>query len=332
MLTMRNWTLGVVVGAICLVAVAGSGFAGESAKYPTKPIELIVPAAAGGGSDLSARFIASQVSKKFGIPVNVINIGGASGVTGMLQALGAAPDGYTMLADTNFVSSFMWASRANLPMKLEDRTFVARATVTPNYFFTNLLTGWKTLGDAMQFLKTKPKEFKWAAGSFGSSPMFNQISLFLAAGVDIATIKQSTMVVFDQGSAPAIQAVLAGDLQFHGSANVESVLSSGRGRVLGANAPERVKWYPDIPTIKEAGFPTSITQWNGISGPKGLPDYVVRAWNDVLRQTLTDREMQAEAPKMRQIWAYLPGPEFKSNVMKENEEAIKIATEAGIRK
>jgi tripartite-type tricarboxylate transporter receptor subunit TctC len=91
--------------------------------------------------------------------------------------------------------------------------------------------------------------------------------------------------------------------------------------------------HADIPTTKELGYPeaNSVT-WFGLSGPKGLPDYVVKTWDDLVRGTMSDPEAQAAANKALKTWAYLPPGEFKTFVLKEYEQIISVATSLGIRK
>jgi len=321
----------LVLFVMVLLSAAGGAF-GQT--YPTKPIQLIVPWAPGAGCDLSARVVAPYATKKWGVSVNVLNVTGASGVTGMLQALNARPDGYTLLMDGNVTSSFMFATRTDLPLKIEDRVYAAMATAEPGYFFANTSTGWKKLEDAIQFLKTKPEQFVWGAGAYGSSPMFSQVDLFTAAGVSMDTIKKSKMVVFEQGNAPSMQACVTGDVQFAwGQApNVPSLLATGRIVVLGVNSPERTKEYPNIPTTKEAGYPDAkMVVWYGISGPKGLPDNVVKAWDTLLKGAASDPDGQDLAAKAKRIWSYASSADYKAYVMKEYEKMIPIATALGLR-
>lgn len=307
----------------------------KDVKYPTKPIDLIVPYAPGAGIDGSARLVAAYASKKFGVPVNVVNVTGASGVIGMVQALRSAPDGYTMLMEGSSTSSFMFAARADLAMKLEDRTYVARTMGDYWYFFVNNDTGWKSLPEVIQFIKTKPTEFRWGAGAFAAIPMYAELDLFLAAGVGMETIKKTRMVVFEKGNAPSVQAVITGDVQFAGgsTAEVDSVLSTKRVRVLGVNAPARVKAYPDVPTAKEQGYPKAdIVYWHGVSGPKGLPGYVVKAWDDLLGKAMTDPDAQTMAVKAQKNWQYLPSDQFKASVLNEYQKSLNVAIGLGFRK
>lgn len=323
-----------VVAILVVLASLACTPATQVPKYPTKQIDLIVPWAAGGGADQSARMTAAYASKKFGQTVNVVNVVGASGVTGMLQALNSAADGYTLLMDGNVTSSFMYATRTDLPLKIEDRTYAAMATADPMYFFANTSTGWKTLKDAIDALKAKPDSFSWGAGAYGSSPMFTQVDLFTNAGITMDTIKKTKMVVFAAGNAPSIQACIAGDVQFAtGQApDVATVLATGRIVVLGTNAAAKTKEYPNIPTTTDAGFPNAKTiVWYGISGPKGMPDYVVSAWDTLLKGAAADPDGQAEATKNKKNWNYLSQKDYLAYVLAEYQKMIPVATDLGIR-
>jgi tripartite-type tricarboxylate transporter receptor subunit TctC len=331
----RNELLAGILVLAILCPASGWAQGKKDVKYPNKPIDLIVPYAPGAGTDLSARVVSAYLAKKFGVPVNVVNVTGASGVTGMLQALRNAPDGYTMMMEGSSTSSFMFAARSDLPMKLEDRTFVASTMADYWYFFVNNDTGWKALPEVIQFIKSKPTEFRWGAGAFAAIPMFAEIDLFLAAGIDIQTIQKTRMVVFEKGNAPSVQAVITGDVQFAGgsTAEVAQVLATKRVRVLGVNAPERVKAYPDIPTAKEVGYPKAdIAYWHGVSGPKGLPDHVVKAWNDIFKEAMTDAEAQALAAKSLKTWKYVPAEAFRTTVLEEYNKSLTVTTGLGLRK
>ena len=327
------WRRAVCLALAALLFSAGAAWC-QGKAYPTKPIDVIVPWAPGAGTDISGRLVATYASKKFGVPVNVVNITGASGITGISHVLKAKPDGYTLLTDGNAMSSFLFATRTDLPMKLEDRTYIARATVDWLYFFANIDSGWKTLDDALKVLRSRPEDFRWGAGAYASSPMFSQVALFQSAGIDMNTIKKSKMVVFEKGNTPSLQACITGDVQFAvgWATDVEPTLATKRVRVLAVNAPERTKEYPDVPTVKELGcVGPQLMVWYGLSGPKGIPDAAVKRWDDLIRGAMNDPEAQAAASKLKKVWAYLPANECKAFVLKEYQHVVPIATELGLR-
>ncbi len=333
---MHGFLKGAMVFALGFILLTGTGLGQErrTEKYPSKPVSLIVSWPPGSGADITGRIVAAYASKKFGVPVNVVNISGASGITGMLQALNSRPDGYTLLLDNNTNSSFLYAVRSDLPMKLEERTYIARVAVDWVYFMANLDTGWKTFEEALKVLRSRPEEFRWGAAAYGSSPMFSQVDLFMAAGVDMDKIKKSKMVIFEKGNPAALQACVTGDVQFASgvTAELRSTLATGRIRPLVVNAPKRTTDFPDIPTAKELGYPEAkITRWFGITGPKGLPDSVVQRWDDVVKGGMNDREAQASAAKAMMAWEYMGGAEFQKYVLNEYQKAIPIARALGLK-
>ena len=313
--------------------LTGCGLApGAATRYPTKPIELVVPAAPGGGADLAARLVAGYASKKWGQPVNVLNMAGASGITGLLQVINAAPDGYTLLMDGNYLSSLLAASRTDMPVSLDQRTYMGRATIDPLYYMTFVNSPYQTLKDAMDAAKASPDSFTWGAGQFGSSPMFAQLKLFKAAEVPI---DQTKMVVFEQGNAPSLQALAGGNVLFGigTAADVTTFQPTGRVRVLGTSAPERTKEFPEVPTALEQGYSgADFLLWYSISGPPKLPDNVVQAWERLLSEGANDPALLDEVAKAKRIISYIPGPEVRKYVDNEYNALLPLARETGIRK
>ena len=318
---------------IAAVTVAGCGLIPTAAsRYPGKPIELIVPFAPGGGQDLSGRLIAAYATKKWGQPVNVVNTTGASGMTGLLQVVKAAPDGYTMGVDGNVTSSLLAASRSDMPVGLDERTYMGRVSIDPLYYMAFSGSPYQTLKDAMEAAKQNPESFTWGAGAFGSSPMFAQLKLFKAAGVPV---QQTKMVVFEQGNAPSLQALAGGNVLFGiGSANdLATFLPTGKVRVLGVSAPQRTKEYPDVPTAAELGYAgADFLLWYSISGPPRLPDAVVQAWEKLLSEGANDPVLLEEAAKAKRIISYIPAKDVRKYIDDEYNAFLPLAKESGIRK
>ena len=117
----------VLAALVFVLLPAGPGWSAPA--YPVKPIDLIVPWAPGASTDISARLVASYASKKLGQPINVINLPGASGITGMMQALKAKPDGYTFLMEGNVTSSFMFGTPGRIGSGFREKT--AKALIFP---------------------------------------------------------------------------------------------------------------------------------------------------------------------------------------------------------
>jgi tripartite-type tricarboxylate transporter receptor subunit TctC len=318
----------LIIGIMASVLAAGSSLA---AQYPMRPITIIVPYAPGGGSDLSARLIAGYAAKRFGKPVNVVNVVGASGITGTMQMLNSAPDGYTLMIDGTSNTSFLAASRTDLPFKLEDRTWLGRWIGDPMYYMFSASTPFKNLKEAMDYAKAKPSEYSWGAGAHGSQSMFHGLSLLNDAGVDP---KQTKMVVFPEGMAPSVQAVLAGTVMEAGAmaTDVAKLLATGKVKILGVATHERTKQYPDVPTAKEQGFQTStLLSWYGLSGPKGMATEAVQAWTKLAQEAAKDPEFLAMADKQSKPLSFMPPKEHIEYVLNESKNLRALAIKAGLR-
>lgn len=329
---MKKWmvlTVALALGVTASLLAAGSS---PAAQYPTRPITMIVPYAAGGGSDLSARLIAAYAAKKFGKPVNVVNVVGASGITATMQMLGASPDGYTLMIDGTSNTSFLAASRTDLPFKLEDRTWLGRWIGDPMYYMYSASTPFKNLKEAMDFAKGKPEEYAWGAGAQGSQSMFHGLTLLDDAGIDPMKTK---MLVFPEGMAPSVQAVLAGTVMHAGAmaTDVAKLLPTGKVKVLGVATFERTKQYPNVPTAKEQGFPNStLLSWYGLSAPKGFAPEAMEAWTKLAQEAAKDQEFQAMAEKQNKPLSFMGPKEHLEYVLSESKNITVLAVKVGLRK
>lgn len=302
-----------------------------SPPYPTKAITIIVPFDAGGPADLSARLVAEYASKQWGQPVQVVNVSGASGITGSLQALQADPDGYTMLLDSSATSSVLDATHAQLPFKLEDRAYGGRISTDSYYFVASTSTGWKTLADVKAAVTADPGSFTWGAGAAGSSLQFLGLQLLDAFGVDIDDTK---MVIFEGGNAPNVQALAGGNVQFIPTvaADAQTLVSTGKGVILAVADTQRTKVLPDVPTTVEAGFATAtLGTWQAIAGRGDLPAYVLDAWDALLAQASTDQAFLDAAVVAKRTVAYVPGDEWRAFVIAQRDNLLPLAEASGLR-
>jgi tripartite-type tricarboxylate transporter receptor subunit TctC len=248
-----------------------------------------------------------------------------------MQMLNSAPDGYTLMIDGTSNTSFLAASRTDLPFKLEDRTWLGRWIGDPMYYMFSASTPFKNLKEAMDYAKAKPSEYSWGAGAHGSQSMFHGLSLLNDAGVDP---KQTKMVVFPEGMAPSVQAVLAGTVMEAGAmaTDVAKLLATGKVKILGVATHERTKQYPDVPTAKEQGFQTStLLSWYGLSGPKGMATEAVQAWTKLAQEAAKDPEFLAMADKQSKPLSFMPPKEHMEYVLNESKNLRALAIKAGLR-
>jgi tripartite-type tricarboxylate transporter receptor subunit TctC len=292
---------------------------GRAKEYPTKPINLIVPWSAGASTDITARTMAPKLSKVLGVPISVINKPGGSGTIGTLEAVKAAPDGYTVLVDCGGTSSIQYAWAEKLPYNVEERVYMARAILSPMSLSVRGDAPWKTLHEMVEDIKKNPSSFRWSLiGGTGVPDVITaQLrAALMARGIDLSKTKTITY----KGTGEVMIALGGGhvDIAPASPSATNPLWSAGKVRPLAIAGAERYKGWPDIPCTAELGFPTvNLTYWAGYCSPPGTPQNIVKAWIDAVKATVTDPETIAKFDKVGFVPAFLAGEDFKKFVLDE---------------
>ncbi|HRL20929.1 MAG TPA: tripartite tricarboxylate transporter substrate binding protein [Alcaligenes sp.] len=245
------------------------------AEYPKRPIQMIVPWAAGGGTDTVARLVAVGLEKELGKPVNVVNRPGAGGVIGHAAISNAKADGYTIGLATAELVSYRWMKTS--PLAYSDLQPVSQMNFDAAAFSVKADGGWDSIDAAFEDIRKEP------AGKYKLSgiPAGAAYHLALAQALTLADIDpKKVTVVPSQGAAPGFQELAAGGVQIVASALPEgkTMRDAGLVKTLAVMAHERLASFPDVPTIGEAtGRPLAAGTWRGLVGPKGMPDEAVQA-------------------------------------------------------
>jgi tripartite-type tricarboxylate transporter receptor subunit TctC len=310
------WTIGCGTAGLLLV-ISSVSWAAEvkTPKYPAKGIDVVVPFAPGAGTDLMGRVMAEALSKKWGYPVTVVNKPGGNTIIGTNEVMRAAPDGYTILVDTLGSSSMQFGTK-DLPYKVEERTFMARAAASPMAFVIPYNSPWKTLKDLAEAAKKDPGSLTWTSlgGTSGTDLAMRQY--FSAAGIDVPKTK---MVTFP-GAGPACNAVAGGHVQFSAATGgtILPLVASKNVRCIGVTSSERLRDLPDVPTTTQQGFPSvNAVFWIGFSGPPGLLGHVVKAWSETVSTVLKDPEVLTKLARITSVTAFLGPDEFRKFVLDE---------------
>ena len=300
---------------------------GLAKDWPEKAITIIVPWAAGGGTDIVARSLAPKMSKTLGVPVQTVNKPGGSGIPGTLEAVKAAPDGYTLLWDCGGSSSMQYALAKDLPYDVFDRTYIARATTTPEGMMVPTTKPWKSMDEFVKAIQTDPSSisFGMIGGTGIPDVLVYQLKAALKAkGVDVS----KTRMVTYKGGGELVPAVAGGHVSaaFVSPGEMVAMLSAGKIRVLAVTSPsgKRYKGWPDVPTMAEAGFPTVDTYfWVGLGGAPGLPPNIVKTLDNAVRDAIKDADQDpavvAAFDKLGLSTGYLSGDEYKKFVREEGE-------------
>lgn len=243
------------------------------AEYPDKPIQLIVPWAAGGGSDAAARGIAAALEQQLGTTINVVNRTGGSGVVGHTVMATAKPDGYTLGFITGELNMMHWQGLTKI--NREDFTPIGMT----NYDYPGVQISaeapYSNVKELLTAIKEKPKgTFKASGTGMGGIWHVAFAGLLLDQGI------KSDQVTWipSQGAAPAMVELAAGGLEIVPSSVPEAraMIEAGKAKGLAIVSPKRNPSFPDIPTIKEAlGSDYSLGEWRGVAGPKGMDPAVV---------------------------------------------------------
>jgi tripartite-type tricarboxylate transporter receptor subunit TctC len=263
---MRN-----LIRALALCAFALSS--GAHAAWPERPVTIIVPWGAGGAADQLARMLGSLLEQDLKQPFNVINRTGGSGVVGHQAIVNAKPDGYTLGLATVEITMFKHQGLADFTQR--DYTVVAIVNTDAGGLMVRSDSPYKTARQLIDDIKAKPAQTIKASGTGqGGIWHLGLIGWLMDEGVDPAKVPW----VPSQGSAPAMQDLVAGGVQFVTASLPEgrTFIEAGRVRALANMDKVRIAPYTDAPTLKEAtGSNWTILTWRGVVGPKGLPKDVM---------------------------------------------------------
>lgn len=288
----------LVVTAIALLTL--HSFA--RAQYPTKPINIIVPFAAGTASDLATRILADELTTSLGQPVLVQNRPGANGAIGAAAVASAAPDGYTLLLAT--------AGTAALPAMVKKLPFDTRKDFTPIsattrflvYLYVNAELPIKTFQELVDYARANPGKLNFATG--------NPVGIVATAQVLAMAGNLNMVQVPYKGEPAAITDLVSNRVQvmFATPSSAESFAKIGKLRVLATNLPQRSPFAPDVPSMNEFFPKFSVTAWAGLMGPKGLPKDIVDRLSREVIASLSRPEVKEKFNKLQYV-AYGSTPE-----------------------
>lgn len=314
-------TVAALAAAVALPALAA---------YPERPIQIIVPWDAGGGTDISARIFAAGLEKELGVPVNVVNRSGGSGVVGHAAIANAEPDGYTLGVGSPELAFLKTVGLADItPASF---TLISRITVIPAGVTVKADAPWKTLGELLDAVRKEPPGTFTASGSGQGGSWHMAIAGLLASqGMETDRIKW----IPSRGGAPALKDLTAGGITMFTGSPIEgkALIEAGQVRALAVMGPTRSPVFPDVPTLKETvGSDWTYENWFGFIGPKGLPPEIVKRLAEAGAKAHASAEVQ-DALKARGVQPLWDGPEAFATFAAEFEvKAAGILRRLGLAK
>lgn len=325
---MRHWFRRAGALALVLSAMGGPACAQQGAAWPTQPIRVIVPSAAGGTTDFLARVSGEFLSARLGQPVIVENNTGAGGNVGTASVARAAPDGHTLgfISTNNLaINQFLFRSLPYDPIR--DLAPVAVVAEAPQILVVAKGVKAQTLADLIGLLKASPNSLNYASAGPGTTPHLAAVQFMRLAGV------QMTHVPY-RGAAPAVSDLASGQVQVLsvGVAPVAGVMASGDVRALAAATKARMPLLPDLPTAAEAGLPGfESTTWFGLVAPARTPRPIVERLNGLLREWVADPKVKERFDKAYLLPMSMGTEDFARFVQDEANKWEKIVADSGVK-
>jgi tripartite-type tricarboxylate transporter receptor subunit TctC len=300
----------LILGALAAVLPGAAVMA--QADYPNKPVEMIVPWPAGGGTDVVARVYADVARGYFAQPILVVNRPGAIGSIGFSEAAAARPDGYKVVMATPelLIAPYLNIGRASY----ENFVPIARINADPAAITVRTDAPWKTIEEFMTHVRANPGKVTLSTSGSGAIPDLAALALEEKTGVKFTRVPY-------QGEAPAIQAALAGqvDATVVAPGALSAHVRADKLRVLAVTAARRIAEFSDVPTFRERGMDVAIGTWRGLMVPKGTPPEVIQQWRDLTRKITADPRFQETLKKQNVNMIYEDGDAFTAVLRQDNE-------------
>ena len=294
---MRRLT--TILSAACLALGITATSAQE--KYPDRPIKVLVPYAPGGATDITARIVGDQIQKITGQPFVVLNKPGAFGLLAIDEMVKAAPDGYTIMignVSTNAITPILYKEKMNFDYN-KRVTAVTNLIDVPAFMLVTTANDFpaKSVAELIDFSKKNPGKVHYGTVGVGSYPHYDMAYFAKRAGdLDMVALPNKN------GASGVIQDMLRGDVQaaFLNVASASGQVQAGKFLPIAVVNKTRLQDYPNIPTMKEVGYPDVGTiAWNGLFAPATTPKPVLEALHNIVLQALASPEVKEKFAKQK---------------------------------
>jgi tripartite-type tricarboxylate transporter receptor subunit TctC len=314
-----------------LLFLAGATMAAPSLAwaqaYPAHAVRAIVPFPPGGATDIVARPIVQELSKRLGQPFIVENVPGASGDIGTARAAKAAPDGYTLLFaySSHVVNLSLFDKVPYDPVR--DFAPITLAAASPAVLSVHPAFPAKTLEELIALIKANPGKYTYASGGTGTQPHLAAEQLRLSLGLDIAHVPYN-------GGGPALVSMIAGHTPVGFTTLPPTVphIKSGKLRALAIAGAKRSRSVPDVPTMAEAGYPdVDGDTWVGVFAPAGIDTQLVALLNREIVGILSQSTMRERLMDLGYEPVGSRPDEFAAQIRSEIAKWAKLIRSAGIK-
>jgi len=325
---MKQVLNAVVVG----LGLALGGQAALADKYPSKPVNMVIPYGPGGATDVSARNLAAPLGKQFNQPLLMVNRAGAGGVPGALSVAQAKPDGYSILFARVGTHSVNPALKEAIPYKLADFDYIGVYEINPVACVVRPDSGFDNIQQVADAVKKNPGKITFSSSGVGSMPMLASILVLNEFGIEEPT-KQATHIPMKSdgegatavlnGTATMFCGNTSGFAGFVKNKQLKAILVTTAEPVVGFDAPNATD-------LKKPNL-TKLVGWTGLAGPKGMPKEAVAMWRDALGKAVQDKAFVTKMESLGSVIKMM-GPEESEAFIKGQYESFRaIVDKLGIR-
>jgi tripartite-type tricarboxylate transporter receptor subunit TctC len=326
---MRRWIgTGLIALLIAGSFVVASSTAGEAAWSATRPVQLICPWAAGGGTDRIARMVGVLLEKELGQPVTVVNRTGGGGAVGHTAGATAAPDGHTLTIVTVELAMMHWMGLT--PLTYKEFTPIVLVNIDAAGVQVAQDAPWKSLKELLDYVKANPGKTKASGTAKGGIWDLARAGMLKTAGIPVDAMPW----VPSTGAATGLQELVAGGVQVVTASLVEgrSLIDAKRVRALANMAEARDPVFPDVPTLKEQGLNWTMGAWRGFALPKGTSAEIQGAYEKAFDKLVKSKEFVDFMKSGPFGVLYKPSAEFAKFLADQDATFGVLMKEAGITK
>ncbi|RZT30896.1 Bug family tripartite tricarboxylate transporter substrate binding protein [Cupriavidus agavae] len=313
------------ISGAALMACALAAPAAAADSYPDKPVRLVVPFPAGGGTDVVARMLAARLTATLKATVVVENVAGATGTIGSAQVARAAPDGYTLLLGISGTHAIAPSIYPKLPYEpLRDFVAIGRIAYGGNVLVANPAFPARDVKGLVALAKQPGADLTYGSWGAGSGGHLAGESLNVAAGIQLRHVPY-------KGVAPLLNDLMGGTLQI-AMADLTAALPqirAGKLRALAVSGAERSEALPDVPTFAESGIPFKLDSWFGLFAPARTPAPVVEKLEQAMQQAMQDSALQAQIASFGMRYAPISRAQFTTQIREDTRTWATLVKSSG---
>jgi len=309
--------IGVILSLVLILGVVAPALAAE---FPTKEVQILIPYAPGGATDLVFRALAASTSKYLGKAVVVVNKAGGGGAVGFTEAAQSRPDGYTLV--TAITPLTILPHQVKTAFTYKDFEPIINVVEDPAMFQVRADSPWKTLPEFLDYARKNPGMITVGNSGAGGGVHLIALAFEKSAGVKFNHIPFA-------GGGPSVTALLGGHIHAVSVSPPEGIahVKAGKLRIIALFSAKRMEAFPDVPTVREQGVNFVMGQWRGLAAPKGTPTDVIKKLHDAFKQGMEDPAFVKNAADMTVQLAYWGPAEFGRVMAQDHERYAKLVEE-----